>query len=189
MDTFTLLPRVSLRTSGFDKYVTLRFYPFSCLGNATRRGVGVKAQGILFCPVASRCNLSINHVGIFHLVIILIGMYLLPHHNGMCLRYLYMHHQFHALECNHSIFVRGVTPLTRQDVRGVPLGGRPRQGGAPSGGCPGGAGGRMLVRGVVRLSGGVPRPQYFCQGGARQRVPRPQYFCQGGAREPEDTMK
>ena len=32
----------------------------------------------------------------------------------------------------HSIFVRGVTPLTRQ----VPLGGRPRQGGAPSGGVP-----------------------------------------------------
>ena len=59
LDTFTLLPRVSLRTSGFDKYVTLRFYPFSCLGNATRRGVGVKAQGILFCPIASRCNLSI----------------------------------------------------------------------------------------------------------------------------------
>ena len=31
----------------------------------------------------------------------------------------------------HSIFVRGVPPLTRQNVRGVPLGGRPRQGGAP----------------------------------------------------------
>ena len=83
-------------------------------------------------------------------------------------------HYSHKRRWRHSIFVRGVTPLTRRDVRGVP----PRRcscQGVPVRGVPAEnravSGGQPFVR-------GVPGDRCACQGGARQ----------GGLPEPEDTM-